>query len=70
MDIDRQVDYLGSPVINVARLPISWISAVIPCTSGFYGNWVEYVRAIIIIIIIIQDMQQKHASIALLAIAI
>jgi len=40
------MDSLGSPVINVARLPISWTSStVIPGTFCFYGNWVEDVRA-------------------------
>jgi len=38
------VDSLGSPVINVARLPIfldKLNSPVIPGTSGFYGNWMK-----------------------------
>jgi len=39
------VDSLGSPVIIVTRLPISWTSSVILGTSCFHGNWVEDVRA-------------------------
>jgi len=46
---NRKVDSLGSPLINVAHLPISWTSStngpVIPGTSGFYGNWIKDVRA-------------------------
>jgi len=38
---NRKVDYLGSPVINFALLPISWISStVIPGTFCFYNNWI------------------------------
>jgi len=36
------VDSLGSPVINVACLPISLTSST---ASGFYGKWAKDVHA-------------------------
>ena len=45
---NRKVDSVGSPVINVAHLPISWTSSTAQWFEGppcFYGSWVEDVRA-------------------------